>query len=536
MQDAWELFRGAGTEALWRRCLGFFDLSLEQTMAIQHRLLGEQLVLLDASPLGRALFGAAHPRTIEDLRETVPLSTYEDYASTLGERREDLLPQRPRTWIKTSGRENGGERWYPVSPQQYEQLSWLAVAMPLASGARERGHVFLTERSRFLNFFPPPTYISGLLARALEGMWPLRSYPGPELDSIDYHDRNREAVLGAVDGGVDLVASLAAVMPRIGAELGSGSGEGQRELMHRPRTLARLARGRARALAAGRPMYPRDLWSVGGLVTGGLDSGLFRERIRETWGRYPLDTLINTEAGVIGFQGWDLTTLTMVPYLNFFEFLPDDELERERLHSGYQPRSILTDELSAGRNYELVVTNLLGGPMVRFRTGDIVRVTAIGNVNLGSELPQIVHYGRRGSLLEIGGFVRLTETAIGQAIADAGLDAAGWSARKEVEGNEPVVHVRLEPASDPPPHAEAVARLDEALGRVDQNWADMAEIAGLRALRLTLLPAGSFARYSTRTNEGGGRLRAPSPVVAGMPRLNPDDHAIETLIAAGQGE
>jgi len=408
------------------------------------------------------------------------------------------------------------------------------MGMALAATARDRGHIALTDRTRLLNFMPPPPYISGLLTRAIEDMWPVRSYPPRDLDDGDFHERNRVAVHQALEGGVDLVASLAAVMPRIGDAIGQQqSGGSASGMLRRPRTTARVAAARASAFAAARAVYPRDLWRIQGAVTGGVDSSLFRDRIRTMWGREPLDTLANTEAGVIGFQAWDYTSMTLVPYLNFYEFLPDDEGGRERDDPSYRPRTVLIDGLEAGRNYELVVTNLLGGPVVRFRTGDIVRVTSMGNANIGSSQPQIVHYGRTGNLVEIGGFVRLSATLIGEAIAAAGIPTAGWSARKEVEGNDPIVHVRLEPTFGAPPAHEARRLLDEQLGRIDANWADMAEIAGLHPLRVTYLPEGSFERYAASRNGRSGLRPVANGRDSGVCEVNPDDGAIRELMIAG---
>jgi hypothetical protein len=272
------------------------------------------------------------------------------------------------------------------------------------------------------------------------------------------------------------------------------------------------------------------MWQPAGIVTGGLDSALFRDRIHELWGRYPLDTLVNTEGGFIAMQAWDFTSMTLIPSLNFFEFIPEDQIERDG-GPATSPRSVLLDEVEAGRNYELVITNLQGGPVVRYRTGDIVRVTSIGNANIGSELPQFMHYGRTGRLVEIGGFVRLTEDAIGAAIARADVPHVGWSARKEVEGNNPVLHLRLEIAPDASiAQPVALERIDAALGAVDQNWADMAAIAGLRPLRVTFLPSGSFSRYSTRA----AAVRDREWLRGALHLVNPNDRETERLDEAAR--
>ena len=80
-----ELFRQGRHEELWQMCCGFLDLSLEQFMSIQRRLLLEQIELLKNCELGRKVMRGAMPETVEEFREQVPLTTYADYYPELPE-------------------------------------------------------------------------------------------------------------------------------------------------------------------------------------------------------------------------------------------------------------------------------------------------------------------------------------------------------------------------------------------------------------------------------------------------------------------
>jgi len=73
-----ELLRQGRKEELWQMCCGFLDLSLEKFMAVQRRLLLEQLELLKSCELGRTVRRGAMPETVEEFREEVPLTTYAD--------------------------------------------------------------------------------------------------------------------------------------------------------------------------------------------------------------------------------------------------------------------------------------------------------------------------------------------------------------------------------------------------------------------------------------------------------------------------
>ncbi len=99
-----ELLRQGRKEELWQMCCGFLNLSLEQFMSIQKRLLLEQIELLKDSELGRRVMGDAMPETVEEFREQVPFTTYADYLPELVEKNEDVLPTRPATWVHTIGK------------------------------------------------------------------------------------------------------------------------------------------------------------------------------------------------------------------------------------------------------------------------------------------------------------------------------------------------------------------------------------------------------------------------------------------------
>ncbi len=91
MVNAVELLRQGRKEELWQMHCGFLDLSTEQFMTIQRRLLLEQIELLKRCELGNGVMRGAKPSTVEEFREQVPLTTYQDYCPELLEKREELV-------------------------------------------------------------------------------------------------------------------------------------------------------------------------------------------------------------------------------------------------------------------------------------------------------------------------------------------------------------------------------------------------------------------------------------------------------------
>ena len=111
-------------------------------------------------------------------------------------------------------------------------------------------------------------------------------------------------------------------------------------------------------------MLPRDLWTISGIMSGGADGTVLKERVKKLWGRYPLDTYACTEGALIATQTWDYDGMAFIPNLNFLEFIPETEHSKWQLDRSYQPRTVLLDEVKPGENYEMVITNFHGRAMV----------------------------------------------------------------------------------------------------------------------------------------------------------------------------
>ena len=79
-------------DELWSEYCGFLDLDMDAYMHIQNRLMKEQIRLWSGCELGRRLLGDKHPQTIDEFRQAVPLTSYEDYADILLQKKADMLP------------------------------------------------------------------------------------------------------------------------------------------------------------------------------------------------------------------------------------------------------------------------------------------------------------------------------------------------------------------------------------------------------------------------------------------------------------
>jgi phenylacetate-coenzyme A ligase PaaK-like adenylate-forming protein len=330
----------------------------------------------------------------------------------------------------------------------------------------------------------------------------------------------------ALTDGLDLLFALSSVLVAIGNRFSQGNQKVDiKPLLGKPGAILRLAKGLLKSKLARRPMLPKDIWTLKGLISTGSDSSVFREKIKEMWGRYSLDVYGGTEGIIIATQTWDYQGMTFIPHLNFLEFIPEEESLKARRDPYYQPNTLLLDEVSAGENYELVITNFYGGPLVRYKLGDMVHITARRNDALNIDIPQMAFHSRVDDMIDIAGFTRLTEKVIWQAIENTGLDYEEWTVRKEVI-EKPLLHVYVELRDNGYASKEQVAEtIHQELKKLDAPYADVEAFLGIRPLEVTLLPQKAFRAYMLRQQAAGADLAHLKP-----PHINPSDDVINCLI------
>jgi len=524
-----ELLKEHKYEELWARYCGFIDLTMEEFMAMQRHLLLEQLGLLQACQLGQDIMGGATPRTLEEFRALVPLKTYEDHAPYLNGQREDLLPAKPVLWQRTSGSSSENSfKWAPITKRMYEEMGRAAFAVLMLATCKKRGDINFEQHDKILYALAPPPFATGCWGRLISGELPLQFLPSSDkAEEMTFEERTAVGLREGLSEGIDLLLGMPSVLVAIGERMDQKK-TGAKELLSllgKPRALVRMANGLLRSKLSRRPLMPKDLWSLRGLATTGRDVSIYRDRIRELWGVEPLDVYGCTEGLIIAMQTWDRQGMTFLPYFHFLEFIPEEEAAKSRATEGYQPNTLLLDEVEAGRNYEIVITNFHGGAFVRYRLGDMVTITSLGNERENIKLPQMTFYSRCDGLIDLAGFTRLTERAIGEAINRSGVDCAEWTARKE-SIKKPILHLYLELRDHDNPSVQAAeTAIHEQLKKIDRHYAEIETMLALNPLKVTLLSSGSFQRYVARQRARGADLAHLN-----APHLNPSDDAVEALL------
>jgi len=520
---------------MWQMCCGFMDLSIDQFMTIQRRLMSEQVELLKASHLGRKIMRGAMPDSLDEFRSVVPLTTYGDYIPELTEKQEDTLPAKPLQWVRTSGYTGKYEtKWIPLSEASIDELEKLCGAIAIMGLANHKGDMSkMRQHLKVLSTFATPPYYSGVLAEQLRKAINCDFLP-ENVEGLSFTDKIKTGFEQALDQGLDGFGGLPSVLVTVGEQLRSQSNHVDvRKLIHKRGALLRVVKGFAKSKLAGRPMLPKDMWKVSAILGGGTDAAVFRKRVVELWGRAPLELYAGSEGGIYAMQAWDYGTMTFTPNLNFYEFIPEREQMKEQIDHSYTPKTVLLDEVQEGEVYEVVITNLHGGALTRYRIGDMVRITSLRNEDAGIELPQMVFERRADDLIDIAGFGRLTERVIWEAVEATGVPYIDWTARKEVSEDHAVMHLYVETSQSPAPSETAFeSMLYQAFRELDKRYNfniysifGEEEVPEVLPLSVTYLPSGAFARFIARRQNEGADLGHLKPA-----HINASETVIEALM------
>ncbi len=509
-----ELMQHGKKAEIWTKLCGYLDLNSREFMEIQERLLLEQIEYLKKSEIGKHLLGNKVPTSVEEFCNTVPLTRYSDYHPFFKDQNPDVLPSPPFVWARTSGR--SGEypwKWAPYTKAMYDQLGEGSLTAIICSALTRKGEVLIDPKNVLLLGTAPPPYMSGYLSLSVEEQSGFRFVPPLEEGvKMEFGERIATGFKTGMVTGLDYFYGLASILAKMGERFESGSNSMKiSPAMLRPDVFFRLLKGYLLAKLSKRKLLPKDIWKLKGVLTGGTDTDVYRDRIKYYWGQEPLEGYASTETGILAFQTWTFDGMTFMPYGNFLEFIPFEEHIKSKQDALYKPKTVVFGELRLGI-YELVVTNLMGGVFTRYRIGDLVEVIAMKDEKAGIDLPQVRFYSRGDDIIDLAGMVRFTERTIWQVIEASNMDYVDWTARKEDDGGMPILHIYIElKPGDVTTDAEMDRLLRESFRKVTIEFADLENLLGKEHLKVSRIPDGAFANYIEEQRRNGSDLAHIKP-------------------------
>ena len=521
---------------LWKEYCGFLDLTIEEFMAIQNRLMLEQISKWKASGIGKAILKGRNPETIEEFRKMVPLTSYEDYADSLSLKDKSILPDDPVIWIQTTW--EGGRHAIKLAPytrsmlETYQNNMLGCLMLSTSSG---RGDFDVNPKDTILYALAPLPYATGIFPLLLNDAISIEFLPPvKEAQKMSFSERNKKGFKMGLKKGIDFFFGVGSVTYYVSlsiASLGSGhksgggsrSGDGKKKISISPAMVIRLLKAKHICRKEGRDLLPKDLFRLKGFMCAGTDNRLYRDDLEKLWGVRPMEIFAGTEPTCIGTEIWSRDGMYFFPDACFYEFIPEKEMERSLADSSYEPRTCLMNEVEEGEKYELVISVLKGGVFMRYRVGDVYRCIALENERDHVRFPRFEYIDRIPTVIDIAGFTRITENSISRVIGLSGLNVKEWTAAKEVtENKRPFLHMYVE--MEPEclfSSAVTVNILKEHMGvyfkYVDEDYKDLKKILGIDPLEITILRCGTFDAYYR-----GGKEK--------MRRINPTQYEIGELL------
>lgn len=509
-------------EAIWRHYCGFLDLNIEAYMNIQKRLMEEQMVLWAKSELGQTLLKGRMPQTIDEFRAMVPLTTYDDYADVLLQRRAESLPGNPVIWIQTTW--EGGKHPIKIAPYTRNMLDTfktnVAACLILAT-TEEKGKINVTSEDKLLYGLAPLPYATGLLPHALNEEIDIKFLPPvKEAEGLTFSERNKLGFKMAMKDDVELFFGLGSVAYAISTSFNNLSSQGSGGLSSllkcKPKMIYRILKAKVRCKKEKRAITPKDLFNLKGFMVAGTDNRFYKDDLEALWGIRPMEIFAGTEPSLIGTETWSRDGMYFFPDACFYEFITEKDMLKTLEDDHYQPKTYLMNEVIPGEKYEIVLSVLKGGAFARYRVGDVYRCVGLTHSQDQTKIPRFEYVDRVPNIIDIAGFTRISETGIKNAIELSRLDVTAWTAKKTYnQNNRPYMHLYLELNNDglihQPVNTDIIKEiLTTYFKYLDQDYRDLKKILGMDPLEVTVLHSGAFSAYETKNGKPITRMN-PSP-------------------------
>lgn len=518
-------------DQIWQEYCGFLDLSLSEFMKIQNRLMLEQIELYANCELGRRIMKGKVPTTVDEYRQMVPLTKYEDYADILLPKVESALPSKPLLWIETTW--EGGINPVKVAPYTESMVKChkgIFLTCMILATSNKKGHFTLRGGENFLYGMAPLPYLTGIVPHVISDELSLNFLPPvKEAEAMSFGQRNKVGLKLGMQNGIDLFFGLSSVIAKISDTFVSGSSSGGviNIFKNSPKMNYRYIKAWIKSKVEKKPILPKDIWKLKGLICAGTDTANFKNLIEQYWGVRPLEIFGGTEATCIATETWSKNGLVFFPEVCFYEFIPKAEIDKNYEDPSYVPNTYLLDEIVVGNEYELVISNFKGGAFARYRVGDIFKCLSLSNQVDGIKVPQLAYVDREPGIIDISGFTRISENTIDEALELSKLDITEWFAVKEFdESKRAFLHLYVEVGTDGMRGPVTKDLIKEHLSiyfrYVDTDFKDLKSLLGIDPLKVSILLAGTINQYCDLFNR---HLR----------RMNPSHYDVVEILKIARG-
>ena len=296
-------------QEIWNSFCGFLEYSMEEYMEVQTRLIEEQINYWVNCEVGQSILDGQVPKSIDEFRKMVPLTTYEDYADLLLPKKAESLPTHPVVWIETTWER--GRHPVKVAPYSRSMLDTYkknVICCLLLSSSNKKGEFDVTADDKLLYGLAPLPYATGLLPLLLNEEISLRFLPDPvEAQNMSFSERNKLGFKMAMRSDVEFFFGLGSVLYAVTQnimEASSKSGGVSSILKYPLKRIIQIIKAKKISRAENRSVLPKDLFNLKGFMVAGTDNNFYKDDLEEMWGIRPMELFAGTEPGLIGTETW----------------------------------------------------------------------------------------------------------------------------------------------------------------------------------------------------------------------------------------
>jgi len=420
-------------------------LPLEQLALVSMRRLREHRVLERAaqSTLYFEKWRAAGIR-VEDIEteedfSRIPLITSQDLRKAINEDplEKVLCSNTVLHWFSTTGT-TGMPKWIPYGRRDLE----------LYMEIRDRCSSLFASREGLKGFAVSAVapFVEAALA-AFEKIRVMQTGKHVEGLIISFTEAENDPVNFALDLKPNFIAAFPGFAARFAEIIEEKAPQIARQKFREEKSLGNLV---AYLVTRVKKIRPKNLSGFRFGLFGGEPLAPYREALKRTFGFEPIEMYNLTESIYPAIEchmhdGMHLWMDVCLP-----EIIPQEELDREIGSNAYTPRAIPLWRAGQGLKGEYVLTTFGEVlPLIRYRTGDLIKVVSTERCRCGITHPRI-KVPRRSDATICLGAVRFPAAELNKKLLAKTIhgEAQRWQLRIEREGYRPKPIIRLEPRGE----------------------------------------------------------------------------------------
>lgn len=457
------------------------DRVLSHPVEESNKLLTELLTKHKHTVLGRR-YGFESIKSPEVFAERVPLTDYEGMKPIIDEVYKNpsgkIMAAEPVIWYLTTSGSTGRQKQMPITKTGLKAASTGGARMWMGYMNQHPENSKILDGAMIMFGAPsvtgeingvPKGYGSGVYVRNQNKVFARLIKPGEDVFGIeDMEEKMKAYALCTAENDVTALQGIAtlslAFMRRMEEQYGPWLLEQLKGTKHEKK-LSDSMDSEGRVDVA-------NLWpNLRLFVSGGIDVDPYRKWVKSALPNVTVWEGYAASEGYLGSQILAEPGLQLMPDLNYFEFIPEREVNNEN------PTAVPLSDVKKGNRYELVMSNHNG--WYRYRLGDMVTFTRTDPYTVRS-------ISRKGGVVSLAG-EKLSDAHVINAMSEAcratNAQVMDYSVVGVAEGGIPYYAIAAL-FHDDVDSVEFVNAFEEAIGKV--NW-EFTNSRGMGALGPTTL-------------------------------------------------